>query len=312
MARISKYIEYRRALWMVPGQNLEHLVRKACKKLNSTHHRIVKKADKSSTMGISAPDYKENGFGLHCVNYVDKQGVGIIPMGDKENAQLAEKKPENDENFLNSNFWLLVSGDHVLSVNAGMNCASARQYLYGLFDLAGLNENATKFDIVRVSKFEAIRKIEAAGGVASIQMDLSIQEASAKFIEDEDEHLGGWKSLVKPLSTFVQDLVTQEKKASTINRSQKGMMRLSVRVPEGDLAPAKEGLNGLAEIILDDQKASDYSILLRNGEKILPHELAVKKQVRLEREANSVRSDDVFQEMVTFFEELRKSGQLEA
>ncbi|APG47412.1 MULTISPECIES: hypothetical protein [Phaeobacter] len=235
-------------------------------------------------------------------------------MIDQQTTRLSERAPGNQENYLYRDFLGFVRGNHVISFNAASNAASLRGYLQGLFRLAGLHENAGKFDLVRRASANQIARISAGGGVESVQLDLSIEDATRQVIEENLRAQQPWtaKRLLDPIAGMVQDLLVADQKASDLGRSRKGNLRLSINVPKGDLHPAKEGLDGVAEILVEDEDADDYVIRLRNGDSINPSEMAIKKRIRIDRYANTVDTDSVVMEMRQYMVELFQSGQLEA
>jgi hypothetical protein len=129
---------------------------------------------------------------------------------------------------------------------------------------------------------------------------------------DRDDHLSYAEPFVGMGGIFLRR--TRCPRAEFINDRGRDVytMRLSIKVPNGDFAAAKDGLTSIAEDVVADEHADDYVILLRNGETIKPGEIAVKKLVSLRRSANSFRSDDVLREMTAYLGELQRSGQTEA
>lgn len=314
MAKVYRFLEYRKALWFARSYDLETLIRAALRVLPNSRDRVVDRSDGTSDMGARIVHYPGEGVILHCTRYVDGQPAGVVPMADQQIARVSERLPGNQENFLHRDFLGFVRGDHVITFNAANNGASLRSYLQGLFRLAGLDDNAGMFDLVRRASADQIARIAAAGGVERVEMDLSIEEATRQLVVDRAQTRQTWsaKRFLDPIAGIVQDLVRSDEKASDLGRSQKGNMRLSISVPKGDLLPAKEGLDGVAEILVEDEDAADYVIRLRDGNSIKPSEMAIRRRIRIERYANTVDTDDLIQEMRDYMTELHRTGQLEA
>jgi len=234
-------------------------------------------------------------------------------MISQENTRVGERPPGNQENYLNRDYIAFIYGDHVLSWNAASNAASLRSFLHGVFKKAGLHEDTTKFDLVRRASVDQLARIEAAGGVSQVQMDLSIEEATARVVQERSRKHRHWtaRHFLEPFTDLFRDLEKADNKASDLSRSRKGNLRLSINVPKGDLSAARSGIDGVAEILVEDEDASDYVIHLRDGDKIKPDEMAVRRRIRVHRHANTVSTDDVISEMRTFMRDLKETRQLE-
>lgn len=311
MAKIDRFLEYRRGLWFSGFSDIEAQLKLVWGRLSSNRDRIVNRSDGASVMGMHHYDFGQNGIAIHCAKYVEQQSVGIVSMVEVPSSNLSERRPGNDENFLNSDFMALVKGEHVITLGAGQNAAALRSYLHGLFVKGGLHEDATKFDIVRVGNAGTLARI-AANGVASVGLNIAIEEATAVVLDEQRRPQTVFQRFTWPVSSMVNAVVGEDDKASQISDSRKGSVRVLLNVPSSDLETAQSGLDGVAEGLFEDEDASDYIITLRNGEIIKPGEVAVKKHVRLEKEANTVDVDEVWSEMNIYMSELRKSGQLEA
>jgi len=310
MALVSRFIEYRRALWFSNESNLERHLRSAWAARPNNTQRIIERSDGASVMGLRLEDFGDLGVAIHCAKYVERQGVGVVGMTESDAADLSERAPGNAENFLNSDFMAIVNGDHVVTLNAGQNAASLRSYLQGLFRLSGLHEDTSKFDIVRIADVGQLERIEAIG-TASIGLNVAIDEATAGVVADGSPRRSMWSGLTQPLSNLIEGVIGRDDKASQIGNSQKGTLKVSINVPKGDLEAARSGLDGIAEALVQEDEAEDFVINLRNGETIRPGEMSVKKLVRLERSSNTVDRHDVWAEMATYMRELENSGHLE-
>ncbi|MGE4325572.1 MAG: hypothetical protein AB7E21_05605, partial [Pseudodonghicola sp.] len=312
MSKVHRFIEYRRAEWFADGGVLEQAVRDAHAELPQSRDRVVERFDGSSDMGALFLPYVGEGVALHCTRYVDGQPAGVVSMVPDQRVSVSERAPGNQENFLHLDFVAFIQGNHVLTMNAAQGGAALRNYLQGLFRLAGLPESRTKFGLMRCPAVDQLARIEAAGGVEQILLDMTIEEATALALEDQNRPAPAWgaERMLRPLTRLMNDLIMSDTRASDVGRSQKGRLRLSIGVPKGDIVAAKEGLNGVGEILIEDEDADNYVIKLRNGDQIKPDEMAVKKKIRVDRFANTVDTSQVITEMREFMAELRDSGQL--
>lgn len=313
MARISRFIEYRRVAWIADGFSLEDRLRVAWARLPNNTDRIVQFGNDVCVMGVSSADHRANGFAIHCARYAEQQGVGVLDMTPAPVGTLRERRPGNDENFLNTDFFAMVSGDHVITLNAMRNAASLRSYLHALFQHARLEDGSTMFDLLRIADANEMARIDAVG-VQSVKMGLGIEEATADRINEIGARRAGqsvYQRIREPMIQMINSIGAMQGKPANLANSRKGTMQVLINIPSRDLIAGKVGIDGVAEGLVQDEDATDFVIMLRNGETITPDEIAVKKRVTLERLANTVRAEDVWREMANYMNELRLAGQLD-
>lgn len=309
MKPTKRYLEYRRVLRLEPcNKTLEMSIRRAWERLPTQNERIVPRADGSSIMGFSMTDHGPEGVLVHCVRYIDQQGIGVIPMVEQSAKTIGEKKPLTDENFLDRDFFMLVSGEHIVSLNASTGAGMARTFLQGLIKKASLPSVQEKFDIVQVANIKDMRRISAAGGVKSIQLDWSLNELAADYALTKK----GKETLFRKIEGRAKDLINnviRSDGAGGFAKSEKGSVRLQINVPDGDVQPAKTAASFLGEAIAGDDSAEDFVLVLHNGDQIRRESVSVKKLVSLRRNANSFVASDVETEMLQFMKTLKDNGQ---
>lgn len=310
MARVSRILEYRRALWFSAESNIENHLRAAWMKLPESMDRKVRKSDGSSVMGLSCRDYGNLGFAIHCAKYIDGQGVGVVSMAPATLVDLTNRKPNNSENFLNSDFMAIVKGDHIITLSAGQNAAALRVYLQEIFRKAGLPENTDKFDIVRIADTGQLERIKAVGA-KSIEFNIAISEATVGAIEEGYVPKTAWSKFKGSTYSLIDGLIGLDDEAALIGESKKGTVKISINIPKNDLEAAHFGANGIANAFVEEDDAEGFLITLQNGETIRPGEMSVKKSVRVERASNTVSRDEVWNEMESYMDELAHSGYLE-
>ncbi len=310
MVKITKTIEYRYVEWFASGGPLELRVREAWGALGTTLKRSIEHGD-GYCMGVAAKDFGQSGFGIHCAMFVDKQGVGTVPMEDAVSVALGERQPDDDENFLTTDIFAVISGNDVITLNASINAARLRTYLYGLFEKAELHENASKFDILRRADINKLRMIEKRG-VEEIDLTCSVSEATLDRIKELEEK-PNWLSQAKAsILSAARAISDKDDTSRALLEAKKGRVKLSIRVPEGDLEKAKHGLKALAnEAVGDTEDDEGFVIHLRNGEKIKSNEITVRKRVRIKKHANTVDVNDAWIRMQEYVIELQQNRENE-
>lgn len=232
-------------------------------------------------------------------------------MTPAANAEVGVRPPESNENFMNSDFCALFRGNHVIVLNAGRNAAAPRNFLYGLFQNAEFGNNTWQFDLVRIGSLDKLAMIEAVG-VKSIDLKVSISQAAAVDLADHTGKGGIWLTVKRAVAEQFSAIIARDAEIGRLREAEKGSVTVSINVPKGDLAIAKNALNHMAEALAEDSDADDFQITLRNGQTIKPHEVSVKKRVELDAVANSVNFEQAWTEMRSFMNELIENGQIEA
>jgi hypothetical protein len=311
LSQVSKTLEYRRARFNTPGRNLEQLTRQTWGQFATHVDRAVNGSNHSTVAGMRGRDGGAFGFFLHGARFNDGQGVGTIPMFPAPEVDLGERQPNAGENFVNSDFLALIRDNHVICLNCGRNGGSLRGYLSALFKKAGLPVDAHQFDMVRVGNPKNLAVIKTVG-VKSIDLKVSIAEATADEIIDGPAGAGMWKNAVKKIGDAFRGLTERDAELRQLRDAEQGSVTVSINVDKRDVTSALHGLDHLASEFMEDEEADGYIIHLRNDTKITPHEITVRKPVKLDAHANSVSVFQAWEAMQKFMGELAENGQLEA
>lgn len=285
-------------------QNMEQLLRDAWEQFDDQIGRTVERFGGQSISGLASQDFGRNGFAIHCARYFDGQPVGVIPMEPEENVRISEQEPDDDENFLTSDFMALVRNNDFILVNAGRNAASVREYITKLFQSVGYDDNTQQFNIVRrgnADKLAMIRRI----GVKAIGFDVSINAAEAALVQDAPLHNEGkLHKLKRNISHVAQSLFQEDNNFRDIREAQRGKLSVKLDVGSKDPLAAQEGLKRFAEAVADENDADNFIIELKNDNVIRPDEIALRKRVSVNSEGNSVNVEEVWRHMIEYLIEL--------
>ncbi|MEQ1938221.1 hypothetical protein ABMA46_08200 [Mesorhizobium sp. CN5-321] len=232
----------------------------------------------------------------------------MAPVAD---AEVGERAPEAEENFLSADFMALVRGNHVVAMNAGRNAATLGNYLRGLFVAAGLPDHATQFELARVGNLNTLAMIETIG-VKTVELHVDIAEATAVELVDGVPADSLWGRARQAAASTLGAIIAQDEQLAHLREAEMGTVTVSINIKKGDLLVAKNSLDHLGQEVAADEEADDFLIQLRDGQTIRPDEIAVRKRVRIEAVANSVSADEAWAMMRQYMQELAASGQLEA
>ena len=218
MPKISKNIEYRRANWLVENLNLEEFVRETWGFLQDEVDRRITKPDNSTVTGLKSIDFGVDGFAIHCARYVDGQGVGVINMNPQHNVELEELPPNENENFLSSDFFVLFQKNDVASIGVVRSALMLSDYVKDLFKKTALNENSQKFDLIRVADVKAIKLIERYK-VKSVELKVEINKSTAASFESDPKN---WFSAV------LGALILRDPKVEELRNSLNGTAKILI------------------------------------------------------------------------------------
>ena len=264
MAKQTKTLEYRRARFLGNEQELELLVRQAWEQCLTQADRTITFSDGRSTCGLRARDCDAAGFAVHCGRYMDGQAVGTIPTLPAPEVDVKERPPEPGENFLNSDIMALIRGNHVICMNCGKNAGALRIFFQGLFRRAGFDDATSEFELVRISSPDKVAAIQAVG-VKSIDLKVDISEAAAEDLSDGYAGDGFWANIQRKFDGALAAITSKDKALEQLRHGEKGTLKVSINIPNGDLTAAKEALDEFAEEIVGDDEADAFVIHLRDN-----------------------------------------------
>jgi hypothetical protein len=148
--------------------NLEELTRLAWGLFENHVERSIERADGSVIVGARARDEGRFGFSIHCARFFDRQGIGVVTMVPAAEIELAERHPDDGENFLAADFLATVKDNHAICLNCGRNAGTLRAYLAALFAKAGLNQDAQLFELPELAILMCLREWRALASKVSI------------------------------------------------------------------------------------------------------------------------------------------------
>lgn len=300
MSKVTKTMEYRYTQWPQEERkyDLEKLLRKAWEAYPDQRERTISRSiDKRLTVGFKFKDGGKRGYAIYCVHCVDGQAVGVVPMNPLGDADIGERDPDKDENYLNSDFMALIRGDHVISIGAGRNASALRDFLASLFQKKKIkDENAYFFQFVHAAHPDKIKLIEEHG-VKGIKLNVGIEEAFYSKITK-------LAHIKNQAIQFICDLIGGELKDDDIEKYGNATFSLYVDARKGSLAPLESKIKALA----NSEEGAEFSIHLRNKQVITSSEIKIRKTINLEKKANSVSFEGACGEMFGYMDELIESG----
>ena len=302
-----KTLHYYRARWFSnTTETLENLIRRLWASGNTSADRTISLGSDTYMVGLEGRDLYPYGFAIHCAVYVDRQGIGVIPMTPSQTVVLGEQKPGNDENYFKSGFVALVNNNNVVGHGLRMNGASLIAFATGMCEKSSIDVGSGNFDLIRMANIETATLIER-DRVKAIEFRSYISSLAL-----DDIRTSSWTSSHLPIDQRIRNAILGSANAlfgrdhqhAGIGDSERGWVAITVNVPSGDLRMATDSLDALAGEVVDGEDTENYIIHLRSGRTIKPHEVSLSKRVDIDSVANYLIVDNAFCALYDYMREL--------
>lgn len=203
----------------------------------------------------------------------------------------------------------LIKGNDVVLCPNNLHENTHRLFFCQLFQKAGLAQRSYAVELRKVGKWSALRRIQEYG-VKSFDVDASM--FAATLMGNNPNSQGRLRTrFLGNVAEIFQAYFRQGNDFEQVDRQQS--LQVSIKLnTKGRFVPevVKSQMAVMSELIFD-QEESGYTIELRNGEKITPQEVTVRKRIRLQPYGKSVFKQDAWSALMTFMSELRTDGTLD-
>lgn len=300
----SKAVKYRRFRWCdedTLSENLETVLRKVLNTYKNVHSSKYFRADGSICEIRHRQVEPSLPVSLHIVRYTPNATTSTVPQaGTTVEADLDTLSPPPGQDFMDGDFFLLVSDNHIISCESKLSEAAVRdylEYLFKKFDDKKYNVLTQWMKIANVKK----RTLIAKSGVKAVHLDVfNYSETLAR--NKKTEH-----SLSDSVLGTILGILTKERSMSELREAQNLHARLTLTFDKRRKVGAlkEEDFTRFATQLSEDENAQGYVIETRSGEKISSTELLLQKKVDIVRYGNTVPYKTAWGEMKIYLQELR-------
>lgn len=301
-----KRLLYLRAFFSEPDEGqtaltLEQYLAQAYEKLPKVKDRIVEFAGQKWTGGYYSK--RSDCFYIQFSAATPGEAATTVPTNglDVENVELGTAAPPPDREFSDGDIICCVSGDHIFACLTNLRDNKIEAYLMPLFKQAELEKRAELFRIDKPADFDKIKIIKEAG-VKKIRLNASLGDAEFLRLED----LGG-ESL---MSKLIQGLMAKDKKLTETIRDNGGRFKveLSTEAKRGDVTPATEWIDTIAEEALQEEDA--YRIETQDGKVITQQEITISRKEWLAPFGKTVFLSEAMAKLEAFKNEFMQSRKI--
>lgn len=303
----SKTINYFRIEFKAQiGTSMEALLAKAHAALPNVDDRIFLSGGQEFK-GCHVLQTEEDGHYVHVTAVTPgEQASGVPNKTDVCEIDVQLIDPPVNGNYMDSDMFFLIKGNHMLFSSSGMSVSKAKDYIKALLEKTGNTDENFKFSIQKMANTDKLRLIRQ--GVSEVSLGCAISPATFQYEERRSVSAFLMGSVLDGFRAFfakdprLKDIAEQENVTAEVifkfNRARKG------------------GENGKARMLALSEKliAEDddgFKIKTYSGEKISHEEVCIKKGIKLEKFGKSVHYKDVWDAMKEYLSELQRTGVLE-
>lgn len=305
----ERTVSYRRADWLniEPASiNLGSCVKQAVTRLKSVDERTISRPGGRLMRLASAKGQKE-GHLLHITVETPGEFASIIPTADKviEEVEVGTAAPPDGAEFMDADAFLFIKGNDVCMCATNLHDGGIRDFLIAFFEKAKIRKDSSLFDLIKVASIPKLKLIQNKG-VEEIELRASMYWASAHYLKRKAQPQG----LLGGIARHVRAILGNEHDANPdalnvtltlkTDRRRKGLTLGEKRLKEIGL-----------EVLRNQQKGDEFTIITKDGQRIGPDELYVRTTAEMESLGKSVQRDEAWKEVVKFYEFLEGAGALE-
>lgn len=305
MAKIRlKTVSYRRAVWLDPERadsDLEKCLVKAHAKLKKVSERKFKRGDGQFVKGYKWEKARGGGHFFHIVAETPGDHASTLAhkFDEQEQGNVATAPPPRGTEFMDGDIFLYVNGNDVCVCSSVLRDGSVKVFCDEIFRKAKLGDNATKFDLRKVSNVDKAKMI-ATQGVKEIDIRATLYDATTKYINRK----GPLDGFVGAAGRHFQAIFGKESQPSSGNLS----VGISISA-DGRSTGKKLGAQQLSELASDAiDSDDDYIIITKTGQRITPTEIYVRTKVPIERVGKSTHCESTWAALKSFYQTLSNSG----
>jgi len=304
-----KTLSYRRVQFLVEtDKTLESYLAEAHKRLPNIENRTI--ADDGSLVLECRDFVHKQGVGvfLHIAAYTPGEHASVVPrLKGVPSGALQTAAPPDGCEFMDGDTMAFVAGDHVILCSSSLHEKQAERYMTRIVDIAQIDTHAAQFSLTKVANVNKMKLIKSQG-VKSINLNASLYSATIDHMERTTVNKKVSGSVADAvLAIFGKDLCEEDwEKAENMSVN----VRLSYDSRKCGVMFNKERLESLANIMVNEDD-DGFTIETVGGEKIGPDDIVLRKKAKLPKFGKTVYCSDAWQELATYFQELKVGGLLE-
>ena len=309
----NRTLRYRRIQWsgMINKdikKNLEYHLVKAHKKLDTVQKRNFEH-NEGEVQGVdySIPE-KLKGILVHIAYYVPNEDTSLIrkPSRNKTGKITTTFAPDGND-FMRGDIMFYLKKNNMIICTSGAKETLIKYYLNNMLKKAGLNSDTTKFSIERIANAKKIQLIQLEG-VKAIHLKSSLYKASVDYMKRQTRKNKFLSYFAENFEAIfgIDDSDVTDKAAENL------ITKLEIRLDRRRKASltAKRQIDAVAESLVEDDD-SNFVIETYKNKRLTPDEIEINTKVPLLCHGSSVHCRHAWDELLSYYEELKSDGFLE-
>ena len=250
---------------------------------------------------------------LHIASWTDGQEASVVPhVSGSPDAALRTRPPEPGTDYLDGDGMVMAHGNHCLVMPSGMHPKALERYLRDLVEYCGdrdiVPRDAARFELLPIGNPEMVRRVLEQGGAKRIHLNIARYMESA--LREDDMRP---RSIVRRVGRDVWDaLLTNDRERAEIEAAENVNVKLIISIDRRRRGLDAEALMEVARRVAESESDDDVMIETVDGERVARGDLVLRKQVKVAHFGKTVGHGGAWDEMSTYYDELRSRGILEA
>lgn len=281
-------------------------IRDFSKKLTTADERTIIRTEGQYVTVAAIQDELKNGIYLHLVAETPGESASVVPTAQTvPQIDVTTVAPPPRHEFMDGDAFLFVKGDNVCLCTTAMRDGGIRYVLQELFKKAKLRKDSAKFDLIKAADLSKAALIKNEG-VKEIELKAAMYKATADYQRRKTQAF----SLLGAAAKHAKALFSKENDVT--NDALKVILTLKVdrRFRKGIRLGEKRIEQLATDLIKNQERDDDFTIVTKGEQQIGPDELFVKVTTQMEKVGKSVERDDAWKQIKKFYSALERAGAL--
>ena len=302
---MQKVANYRRAIWLVPNQSVEHLMRRA---LNNAPSVSDTKFEYSDTIiaQISNRSINTSNIALYFTLFSEGEPAGIVENGG---AQIGRTRAPAGNEFLKTGIYMVLEENHMAFIADGHTNDGQISNLIAKFLIAcGLRKSDVRFTFMaRPNRREITRLLRS--GVKSIDLGISSFMTTAEDMARTAPTSPFMSSLGAMVSTM-RGVFGRDRSPAEAEAAAEIQAKLHLGYDGRGASPlVPMMLTEIAETVIEGD--DEFKILTNEGISITRDKIIVRREVNVSGDQISIDPISAFSELRNCMRSWRREGVLE-
>jgi hypothetical protein len=232
----------------------------------------------------------------------------LVPFPSKAKSRdTSQESPPHDHNFLESDIFFVLSGNHLVLCPSGARESVALSYINYILRKVGEDKLTTRFSIESVANIDKVKLLQSEG-VKKIALNASLYEATMDYTERTTTKMTLLNGIAEEfVALFAEDKNHKLREIGELeNLSVKVEISFDARKRGGEIG--RERLEATASKLLGEDESEGFTIVTSDGKKLTANEVRINQKVSLPTHGSSVSRHEAWSSLAGYLEDLKALG----